>query len=92
MVREVLTVNVGQAGIQLGQSVWLQYQAEHGLDNTGNQTEKTEDDSFKVFYEESGSGQFVPRNISVDLEPNVVDDVRNSEIGSVSLLFKQRTF
>ncbi len=92
MVREVLTVNVGQAGIQVGQAVWLQYQVEHGFDNTGNQIEKSEDDSFKVFYEETGSGNFVPRNISVDLEPNVVDDVRNSEIGSVSLLFKQRTF
>merc|ERR1711902_49600 len=29
-----------------------------------------------TFYEETGTGQFVPRNITVDLEPTVVDDVR----------------
>merc|ERR1711994_564877 len=28
------------------------------------------------FFEETGTGQFVPRNITVDLEPTVVDDVR----------------
>merc|ERR1712141_89153 len=29
-----------------------------------------------TFYEETGTGQYVPRNITVDLEPSVVDDVR----------------
>merc|ERR1711981_1359885 len=31
---------------------------------------------FKTFFEETNAGQFVPRNIYVDLEPTVVDDVR----------------
>ena len=31
MVREVLTVSVGQAGVQLGDAVWRQYCAEHGV-------------------------------------------------------------
>merc|ERR1719233_2453173 len=31
---------------------------------------------FTTFYEETGAGQYVPRNITVDLEPTVVDDVR----------------
>merc|ERR1719277_2897600 len=31
---------------------------------------------FTTFFEETGTGQFVPRNITVDLEPTVVDDVR----------------
>jgi tubulin alpha len=80
MVREVLTINVGQAGIQLGQSVWAQYNAEHIIDPAGKRAPNApKDDSFKVFYEETGSGQFVPRNLSVDLEPNVIDDVKNSK-------------
>ena len=65
MVREVLTVNVGQAGIQLGQAVWRQYNGEHQIDNNGKRTCEDKDTSFKVFYEETGSGQYVPRNISV---------------------------
>ena len=84
MVREVLTINVGQAGIQLGQAVWFQYNGEHQIDNGGKRAKDApKDDSFKVFYEETGSGQFVPRNVSVDLEPNVIDDVRNSDIASM---------
>merc|ERR1719305_2127837 len=35
------------------------------------------DKYFTTFFEETGTGQFVPRNITVDLEPSVVDDVRS---------------
>merc|ERR1719277_1680796 len=34
---------------------------------------------FTTFFEETGTGQFVPRNITVDLEPTVVDEVRNGD-------------
>merc|ERR1711997_133338 len=33
--------------------------------------------------EETGSGQFVPRNLMVDLEPNVIDDVKNSKYAAI---------
>jgi len=78
--REVLTVNAGQAGIQLGNAVWVQYCSEHKIANDGKRKENAEetqkDKYFTTFYEETGTGQFVPRNITVDLEPTVVDDVR----------------
>jgi len=83
MVREVLTINVGQAGIQLGQAIWRQYIAEHNIDNGGKRVGDTKDVTFKCFFEETGSGQFVPRNISVDLEPNVIDDVKNSKMAAM---------
>jgi len=80
--REVLTINVGQAGIQLGNSIWRQYSAEHLICADGTRAESAKDNMdpsdkyFTTFYEETGTGQFVPRNITVDLEPTVVDDVR----------------
>jgi tubulin alpha len=75
--REVLTVNVGQAGIQLGNSVWAQYCAEHEIKPDGKLKDpEAKDKYFTTFFEETGTGQFVPRNITVDLEPTVVDDVR----------------
>jgi len=86
--REVLTVNVGQAGIQLGNAVWAQYCAEHSIESDG--TLKAADDGgdnndkyFTTFYEETGTGQFVPRNITVDLEPTVVDDVRTGPMAQM---------
>jgi tubulin alpha len=84
--REVLTVNVGQAGIQLGNAVWEQYTMEHNIDPTGKlAAKKTEEKNkyFTTFFEETGTGQFVPRNITVDLEPTVVDDVRTGEFAQM---------
>jgi len=79
--REVLTVNVGQAGIQVGNAVWKQYCAEHKIQPNGtiDEADKGEDTYFTTFFEETGAGQFVPRNITVDLEPTVVDDVRTGD-------------
>lgn len=83
MVREVLTVNVGQCGIQMGQAVWEQYCAEHCISHIGKMTTDCSDDSFKCFFEETSNGQFVPRNLMVDLEPNVIDEVKNSKYAAI---------
>ena len=58
-MREVLTVNVGQAGIQLGAAVWAQYCAEHQIEPTGKRKDDADakDKAFKVFFEETSSGQ-----------------------------------
>jgi len=49
-MREVLTIEVGQAGIQLGNSIWEQYCAEHSIDNTGKRKEQDDKNvSFRVF-------------------------------------------
>jgi len=77
--REVLTVNVGQAGIQLGNAVWTQYCCEHEIKPDGKLVNEDADKYFTTFFEETGTGQYVPRNITVDLEPTVVDDVRTGD-------------
>eukprot|EP01083_Nonionella_stella_P031493 86239_1 len=41
------------------------------------------DKSFLCFYEETGAGQYVPSNLMVDLEPNVIDDVKNSKYSKI---------
>jgi tubulin alpha len=81
--REVLTVSIGQAGIQLGHNVWLQYCGEHGVTKEGKNPKTEDDGTFRCFFEETNGGQFVPRNLSVDLEPNVIDDVKNSEYAAI---------
>jgi len=81
MVREVLTISVGQGGIQLSNSIWEQYCTEHSIEKSGMLKDDVtaEDQYFKTFFEETVSGQRVPRNLSVDLEPSVLDDVRKGE-------------
>lgn len=36
------------------------------------------DDSFNTFFSETGAGKHVPRAVFVDLEPTVVDEVKNN--------------
>jgi len=83
MVREVLTINVGQCGIQMGSTIWEQYCAEHGITVKGDNPDTSDDGTFQCFFEETGAGQFVPRNLMVDLEPNVIDDVKNSKFSAI---------
>ncbi|XP_037627967.1 tubulin alpha chain-like [Sebastes umbrosus] len=78
-MRECISVHVGQAGVQIGNSCWELYCLEHGIQPDGQMTEKTlggGNDSFNTFFSETEAGQHVPRNIFVDLEPTVIDQVR----------------
>jgi len=78
-MREVISVHIGQAGVQIGNSCWELYCLEHGLQPDGQISDKSQsvaDHSFQTFFEETGSGKYVPRSIFVDLEPNCVDEVR----------------
>jgi len=76
--REVISICVGQAGIQLGNAVWEQYSCEHKIENDGTVKPENKEANpyFTTFFEQTSAGQFVPRQITVDLEPTVVDDVR----------------
>lgn len=76
--REVISVHVGQAGVQIGNSCWELYCLEHGIQNDGKMPNKPEkDDSFSTFFRQTDSGKYVPRTIFVDLEPSVIDQVKN---------------
>jgi len=83
MVREVLTINIGQCGVQLGETIWRQYCHEHKIGKDGKMKKKCEDTSFICFFEETTAEQYVPRNIFIDLEPNCIDDVKASDYAAI---------
>jgi len=78
-MREVISIHIGQAGVQVGNACWELYCLEHGINPDGTVPNKNASgtDSFNTFFSESGSGKNVPRAIMVDLEPSVVDEVRS---------------
>jgi len=89
MVREIVTIAVGQGGIQCGNCVWNQYLGEHNISVKGeklhdkNADTTEEDKNFLTFFSESQTSSAVPRNLYVDLEPTVCDDVRNGANGEL---------
>jgi tubulin alpha len=79
-MRECISVHVGQAGVQIGNSCWELYCLEHEIQPDGQMpSDKTLgycSDSFNTFFNETSSGKHVPRAVFVDLEPTVIDEVR----------------
>ncbi|KAK0395203.1 hypothetical protein QR680_001173 [Steinernema hermaphroditum] len=78
--REVISIHVGQAGVQIGNACWELYCLEHGIQPDGmmpnDETIGYEDDSYNTFFSETSSGKHVPRAIMIDLEPTPVDEIR----------------
>ncbi|RTG81108.1 tubulin alpha, partial [Schistosoma bovis] len=78
--RECISLHIGQAGVQMGNACWELYCLEHGIQPDGHmvnhQSKDKIDGAFNTFFTEMSSGKHVPRAIFVDLEPNVVDEVR----------------
>ena len=73
-MREVISIHVGQAGVQMGNACWELYCLEHGISPDGTMpTDDNDlnDDSFNTFFSETGA-KHVPRAIFVDLEPTVI--------------------
>ena len=75
-MREVISVHIGQAGVQMGNAAWELFCLEHGIHPDGtipnDDSFGTEDDSFNTFFSETGTGKHVPRAVFVDLEPTVI--------------------
>ncbi|KAJ1871790.1 alpha-tubulin [Coemansia sp. RSA 990] len=81
-MREIISIHVGQAGVQIGNACWELYCLEHGINPDGflnPDVPHGKDDSYDTFFYEAGNGKRVPRTIFVDLEPSVVDEVRNGK-------------
>ena len=63
-MREVLSIHIGQAGVQMGNACWELYCLEHGITPDGTMPSDesigqamTHDDSFNTFFAETGSGK-----------------------------------
>lgn len=80
---ECISVHLGQAGIQAGNSCWELYCLEHGINPDGSMMashpETNSGDSFSTFFSQTQSGKYVPRAVYVDLEPTVCDEVRSGK-------------
>lgn len=82
MPREIITVQVGQCGNQIGGEFWKQLCLEHGIQPDGTlkdpPAETTIDDRKDVFFYQSDDDRYIPRALLVDLEPRVVNKLANN--------------
>merc|ERR1711935_925484 len=84
-MREIVHVQAGQCGNQIGAKFWEIISDEHGISANGNY-EGTSDlqlERINVYYNEASGGKYVPRAVLLDLEPGTMDSVRAGPYGAI---------
>ncbi|XP_023942209.1 tubulin beta chain isoform X2 [Bicyclus anynana] len=85
-MREIVHLQAGQCGNQIGSKFWEIISDEHGIDPTGRYHGDSELqlERIQVYYNEASDGsRFVPRAVLVDLEPGTMDAIRSSSYGQL---------
>ncbi|VIO92928.1 Tubulin beta-1 chain, putative [Brugia malayi] len=84
-MREILQIQAGQCGNQIGTKFWEVISDEHGIkpDGTYHGESDLQRERINVYYNEASNGRYVPRTVLVDLEPGTMDSVRNSPYGKL---------
>jgi len=80
MPREIITLQVGQCGNQIGMEFWKQLCAEHGISAEGMLEDFATDgtDRKDVFFYQADDEHYIPRSVLLDLEPRVIDTIMQS--------------
>ena len=80
MPRELITLQVGQCGNQIGFEFWKQLCLEHGIREDGILQDFATDgtDRKDVFFYQADDDHFIPRSVLVDLEPRVINSITTS--------------
>ena len=78
---KILSLHIGQAGTQIGNSCWELFCHEHNIskDGTSLDPENNASEPMGTFFTESASGKFVPRALYLDLEPTCVEEVKRGD-------------
>jgi len=85
MPREVITLQVGQCGNQIGMEFWKQLCAEHGINSEGFLEDFATQggDRKDVFFYQADDDHYIPRAILLDLEPRVIGSIQNSSYANL---------
>ena len=86
MPREIITLQVGQCGNQIGSEFWRQLCLEHGITPSGEveefaRGEGAAEDRKDVFFYQADDNHYVPRALLMDLEPRVISGIQRGPMG-----------
>lgn len=87
-MREILHIQGGQCGNQIGSKFWEVICGEHGIDATGKYSGDAASSDLQlerinVYYNEASGGKYVPRAVLMDLEPGTMESIRSGPYGQI---------
>uniref|UniRef100_A0A914USA2 Tubulin beta chain n=1 Tax=Plectus sambesii TaxID=2011161 RepID=A0A914USA2_9BILA len=79
-MREIICLQIGQCGNQIGSKFWEDISDEHGVDQEGHYAGDCDSklEKLEVYFQQAHNNKFVPRAVLVDLEPGTLDSIRQS--------------
>lgn len=77
-MREIVHVQTGQCGNQIGSKFWEVISEEHGINFAGKYQgiKDLQLERINVYFKEAQTNRYVPRAVLVDLEPGTMDAIR----------------
>ncbi|GMH54346.1 hypothetical protein TrVE_jg8364 [Triparma verrucosa] len=84
-MREIVHLQAGQCGNQIGAKFWEVMCEEHGIDPTGSYVGDNDMqlERLNVYFNEGMAGRYVPRAVLMDLEPGTMDSIRSGPFGQI---------
>lgn len=84
-MREIVHLQVGQCGNQIGSKFWEVISEEHGItpDGTYNGDSPLQLERIQVYYNLAAAEHYVPRAVLVDLEPGTMDAIKSGAYGKI---------
>ncbi|KAF9580477.1 Tubulin beta-4 chain [Lunasporangiospora selenospora] len=84
-MREIVHLQTGQCGNQIGGKFWEVISGEHHINEEGVYYGESDLDleRINVYYNEASGNKYVPRAVLVDLEPGTIDAVRTGPTGKL---------
>ncbi|XP_074328891.1 tubulin gamma-1 chain isoform X2 [Apium graveolens] len=81
MPREIITLQVGQCGNQIGMEFWKQLCLEHGISKDGILEDFATQggDRKDVFFYQADDQHYIPRALLMDLEPRVINGIQTGD-------------
>eukprot|EP01113_Clastostelium_recurvatum_P047008 TRINITY_DN8322_c0_g1_i1.p1 TRINITY_DN8322_c0_g1~~TRINITY_DN8322_c0_g1_i1.p1 ORF type:complete len:452 (-),score=63.47 TRINITY_DN8322_c0_g1_i1:113-1468(-) len=85
-MHEIVHIQVGQGGNQVGCRFWEAIAEEHGIDAQGAYHGNNADfqlERLNVYFNEISSSRYVPRSVMVDVEMGTMDTIRQGRWGTM---------
>ncbi|MFH4982751.1 hypothetical protein AB6A40_009460 [Gnathostoma spinigerum] len=81
MPSELITIQFGQCGNQIGDAFWRSLSQEHGIGTDGSVVNeiKSANDLKQVFFYQADDCRYIPRAVLIDLEPRVINGIISSD-------------
>jgi len=82
-MREIVSIQVGQCGVNVGAKFFELVADEHGFrpDGMYNGDSDLQLERVDTYFAEGRGGNFVPRSVFVDLEPGPLEAIRGGSLG-----------